>query len=582
MPRERPERHYPVWDIGALFLFRNMPRHRTQTNGAKPVDTTVQLQESVETLRQDNIVLTEQLRTLELALENLDWRQLTWQSQYEFSREGLRIITELARLFYLKNPMLKRGIEVQRLYVWGQGWSVKAKDEAIQEVITNFLDDAKNQVELTGHTARMLKETELRTDGNLFLVWFVNINTGRVRVRSIPMEEIQDIHCNPEDAKEPWYYRRSWNVQTMLPTGGVQTETRQAYYPDWKYNPTSRPSTIGNIPVMWDTPVFHIKTGGFSNWKFGVSEIYAACDWGRAYKEFLEDWASIVRAYRKFAFQLTTPGGKSGIAAAKTKLNTTVGGATGRGLDTNPPPIAGSTFISSPDVTLQPVRTAGATVSAEDGRRILLMVCAAVGLPETFFGDVSVGTLATANSLDRPTELAMRDRQTFWAHIFKQIFDFVLLWAVKAPSGPLAGMGTLVTEVEAGQVEERIDWGETKNHIDIEFPPIINAGLKDQIGAIISSGTLDGKSLAGTVDIVTLTRMLLVALGEDDVDEIMEKLFPGGQVPDWADPAKQHELEQKQFEQQPAAKQSGLQQKEAIREVRSLRDSLYRLMEVAA
>ena len=552
MPRERPERHYPIWDIGALFICL-MPRHRTQTNGAKPVDT--QIIEHNEVLQQDNIVLTEQLRTLELALENLDWRQLTWQFQYEFSREGLRIITELARLFYLKNPMLKRGIEVQRLYVWGQGWSVKAKDERIQEVITNFLDDAKNQVELTSHTARMQKETELRTDGNLFLVWFVNINTGRVRCRSIPMEEIQDIHCNPEDAKEPWYYRRRWNVQTMLPTGGVQTETRQAYYPDWHYNPTNKPPTIGNIPVMWDTPVFHIKTGGFSNWKFGVSEIYAACDWGRAYKEFLEDWASIVRAYRKFAFQLTTPGGKSGIAAAKTKLNTTVGGATGQGLDTNPPPTAGSFFISGDDVKLNPVRTAGATVSAEDGRRILLMVCAAVGLPETFFGDVSVGTLATANSLDRPTELAMRDRQTMWMDIFRQIFDYVLLWAVKAPSGPLAGMGTLVAEVEAGQVEERIDWGETESHIDIEFPPIIDAGLKDQISAIISSGTLDGKQITGNIDIVTLTRMLLSALGEDDIDEILERTFPGGKVPEWADPQKRHELEQKQAEQALVAKQ---------------------------
>lgn len=527
-----------------------MPRRRAaQTNGHTAPDNT-QIAESVEALQQDNIVLTEQLRTLELALENLDWRQLTWQSQYEFSREGLRIITELARLFYLKNPMLKRGIEVQRLYVWGQGWSVKAKDEQIQEIIDSFIDDAKNQVELTGHQARMQKETELRTDGNIFLVFFTNIQTGRVRVRSIPMEEIQDIHCNPDDAKEPWYYRRSWNIQTMLPGGGVQTETRNAYYPDWKYNPTSRPAEIGGYSVMWDTPIYHIKTGGFSNWKFGVSEIYAACDWGRAYKEFLEDWASIVRAYRKFAFQLTTPGGKTGMAAAKTKLSTTVGGTTGQGLDTNPPPTAGSIFIGGTHDMLQPIKTAGATVSAEDGRRILLMVCAAVGLPETFFGDVSVGTLATANSLDRPTELAMRDRQTFWTDIFKSIFDYVLLWAVKAPAGPLAGMATIEREVEAGQVEERLDWGETKNHIDIEFPPVINAGLKDQIAAIISSGTLDGKQPTGNIDIVTLTRMLLVALGEDDVDEIIERSFPGGKVPDWADPAKRHEQEQQRADEQ--------------------------------
>ena len=51
------------------------------------------------------------------------------------------------------------------------------------------------------------------------------------------------------------------------------------------------------------------------------------------------------------------------------------------------------------------------------------------------------------------------------------------------------------------------------------------------VQAIVSAGTLDGKPLAGTIDLPTLTRMLLVALGAPDVDALIEEMFPDGQEP---------------------------------------------------
>lgn len=483
-----------------------------------------------EALLQENADLSERLAALELALESMDWRLLTHQAEQEFSREGLRTITELARVMYLKNPLIKRGVQVQRLYVWGQGMTVRATEPEINEVLQDFLNDPANQVELTGHLAQINKETELQTDGNLFFVLFANRLTGQVRMRSIPFDEIAEVICNPEDGKEPWYYLRRWTQTKLnLTSGATETEQQSAYYPDWRYTPVNQPPSIGSYPVHWDRPVFHVKVGGFSNWKFGVSEIYAAIDWARAYKEFLEDWASIVRAYRRFAFQLSTPGGKSGIAAARTRLGTTLGS----GGETNPAPVTGSTFISGPDVTLQPVRTAGATVAAEDGRRMLLMVAAAVGLPETFFGDVSVGTLATATSLDRPTELAMLDRQKLWADIYWQIIDFVLRWAIKAPRGPLRSFGVVTSVIEAGQIQEKLIWNEgVDDHIDLDWPPIRQSDVTGAVGAIVDAATLKGGTLAGTLDLPTVARMLLVALGEDDIDEIIERLFPDGEVPE--------------------------------------------------
>lgn len=481
-------------------------------------------------LQEANTELSERLAALEFALESMDWRLLTSQTEQEFSREGLRTITDLARVMYLKNPIIQRGVKVQRLYVWGQGVSITAKQEEIQAVIGDFDSDPKNQVELTSHQARMNKETEQATDGNTFFVFFPNAQTGRVRVRTIDFNEIFDILSDPEDAKSPRFYLRQWSVVTYDSNGAIATEMKRAYYPDWRYNPTSKPQSINSAPVMWQSPIYHVKTGGFSGWKFGVSEIYAAIDWARAYKEFLEDWASIVRAYRKFAFQLTTTGGKAGIAAAKTKLSTTLGNA--GSTETNPSPVVGSTFLAGENVNLSPIRTSGATVAAEDGRRILLMVAAASGLPETFYGDASVGSLATAQSLDRPTELMMKDRQSLWMDVLGAIYQYVVLWAVKAPKGALKGLGRIERIPEGDEVAERVVWNADINpHIDIEFPPILSGDTLQRVQAIISAATLDGKTTS-SIDLPTVTRMLLIALGEDDVDEIINRLYPDGQVPE--------------------------------------------------
>lgn len=527
----------------------------------------------VAALQEENAQLTdtleffeERLAELELALEDDDWLRLNDSADTEFSREGLRRITQLARLHYLKHPLIRRAVEVKKLYVWGQGFSVRAADPQIDEVVRAFLDDEKNQAELTDHLARSQKEIDRQTDGNLFFVIFTNQQTGRVRVRSIPFGQIDDVICNPEDSKEPWFYRRVWTQRTAnLSTGTPESVQRIAYYPDWQYTPVNRPDTIGGHPVEWDAPVYHVRCGGFSDWKFGVSELYSAIDWSKAYKAFVEDWLAIMRAYRRFAWQVNTKGGKRGIASAKAKLNSTFGQG-GTTVETNPAPVTGSTFIGTDGNTLQPVKTAGATVSPEDGRRVLLMVMAAVGLPETFMGDASVGSLATAKSLDRPTELMMIDIQTLWKTVFGRLLKHVAHCAVKAPRGSLSGLGQVVSEVEDNQRIERIEWNEDVNPlIDVDFPPLVVEGAKDRVAAIVSAATLDGKAQVGTLPFDALVRMILIALGEDDVDDIMTEMFPDG----WEDDPEHPANRQQSTQPQPTQESSVF-----LEAVRELRDKL--------
>src|SRR4026208_997726 len=463
--------------------------------------------------------LKERIAELEFAAEDAEWLLLgDASSGFEFSRQFVTTITRLARLMKLKNPLVGRGVNVKASYVWARGVNIQAKDETINEVVQAFLDDKQNQTEFTAHAARQDKERELQTDGNIFFVLVPHPQTGHIRVFTIDVDEVTDIITNPANRKASWYYKREWiEVEINFETGETKEVRKNAYYRDWRNKPDMDRKKIGSIDVIEGQFVYHVKTGGFSNWKFGISEIYSAIDWAKAYKTFLENWSTIVAAYARFAFKVTTTGGKTGVAAAKTKLATTVTTTSG---ERNPAPIPGSNIVMQAGNDIEPIRTQGAQTSAEDGRRLLLMVASTFGLPETFFGDVSVGTLATATSLDRPTELMLTDRQTLWADIYHDILDFVLFSAVTAIKGPLRAIGD-VKENDYG--EPYVTFGDAINdRIIVTFPPIVQHSLTEQMTAITQGAPF-------IPDAKELTRMVLTALGENDVDEMIEQLYPEGE-----------------------------------------------------
>src|SRR5258706_13364213 len=95
------------------------------------------LHEHVQTIE----FLTERFAELELALEDSNWVRLSMQADKEFSRDGLRRICTLARLSFLKNPLINHAVMVQAHYVWGQGCNINAVDPQVNVIVQDFLDD---------------------------------------------------------------------------------------------------------------------------------------------------------------------------------------------------------------------------------------------------------------------------------------------------------------------------------------------------------------------------------------------------------------------------------------------------------
>ena len=481
-------------------------------------------------------VFQERIAELEIALEDRGWKRLGgMMNDFQFDRGALDDIIHMSRLYAIKNPAIKRPVNLQAIYVWAQGFTVKSHDPVIDEVVQSFLADPSNLKSFCGHDALMDAERRQRVEGNTFWRFFTNSSTGRVQVRRLPVEEMRAVIKNPDDATEVWFY-----VRSFLKAG----KTVNYAYPDWEFarrrdmEKSSSRDRLGtdeasyraevfkdyddDLTIDWDHPVYHKKTGGFADMDMGIPETYAAIDWARAYKEALEDYKKTIKSLAKWAWKMKSGGGNAQLQAAATALGTTFGTTDDMFPETNPAPVAGSVAAMLARNDLEAVDVSKAAVNPDGFRRILLMAAMAMDMPETYFGAADA-TFATAKSMDRPTELAWRDRQTMWAGIFRDILGIAVEGAAKSSGFPklksdgYADNGTMKLTASGAPV---------KFSVDVKFPPILQVDIKDWMQSLVNFVTMNGQSMQLLNDGPTLLRLALNSLGCEDIEEVVAKFYP--------------------------------------------------------
>lgn len=479
----------------------------------------------VAALEADLAAAQESLADAALAFDDRGWLALDRQVADEMSREGLRRVARVARAMVVTNPLMRRGVNLGICYVWGQGVTVTARapegddtGQDVNAVVQAFLDDPSNQASFTTAQPREELERELKASGNVFLALFTNPTTGRVQVRSVSFDEIDDVITNPEDRDDPWYYRRSWTVtavtpgvdpRTGAPSGGVTaTEQRTAFYPALGYRPGTRPRLIDGHPVVWDAPVLHVSVNRLDGWKFGVGDAYPAIFWARGYKEFLEDWARLVRALSRFAWRVGVRNAKGGAAARDRLAAVPAAAVDGSSL-------AGGAATLGPDQTLEAIPKSGATIDSNSGRPLAAMVAAAFDVPVTMLlcDPGQEGARAVAETLDQPTRLAAEMRRDRWATTLRLVLRHVIEQAVKAPQGPLRGTRRIDPYTGLETVELA---GGQDSTVDVVFPPLVEQDPVARVGAIVSADD------TGRLPAETVARLLLEALGVEDVDELLD------------------------------------------------------------
>jgi hypothetical protein len=488
--------------------------------------------EQLQAAANDLQLLTESLADVELALEDRGWHLLTLNSEREFTRPGLKRAAQLARTMAIVNPLIRRGLNLRTAYVWSGGVQIQARatgqnddntaEQDVNAVVQEFLDDKATRKVLTSAAARETNERTLGTDGIFALALFTKPLSGRVQIREIPSDELEERITNPEDETETWYWKRVWVERSVGRDGVRSSESRTTYYPDIDYRPQpgNRLDRIGGNPILWDAPLAVLNVNGLSTWDFGIGDAFAALPYARSYKEFLEDWVRIVKSLSRFAWRQTAgTKGKAQTAAAAIKSSVQ---PAANGVD----PVGG-VVVGGPGMgSLEAIPKSGATIDSESGRPLAAMVAAAMDVPVTMLlTDPGVtGARATAETLDRPTEDMARLRRDVWADFYRQLLDYVIDQAVKAPRGALQG------------VASRDEWGrevvtlagETERTIEIEWPDLTETPLSELITAIAAAD--ETMKLPPLV----IVKLLLQALGVKDADEILEKLVDDDG--NWVDP----------------------------------------------
>lgn len=465
-------------------------------------------------------VYQENLARLEDSMEAGEWKRIAFNIEREFTRPGLDDITELARAMYLSHPLIKRVVNVTTYYTFGQGVTYKAMSEQIEnEVLKPHLADEGNKREFYSHQATLLTDVDQLVEGNVFMALFTDVK-GNVKLRSFPTREIREIYHKKGDKATITFYRRLWTESYLdEETGVVKQEERQALYPDYLYHPKSKPKMIGRLEVKWDSPIIHKRSGGMKDMQFGIPEVYAALDWARAYRKFLENWHTLVASLAKFAWNATTKGSK--LKAGKEKLRSHLEDS--ETWEDENETVPGGVFLGKPGDKLEAIPKTGAHTSAEDARPSRLMVAAASDLPDTIVsGDVDVGNFATSKTLDRPTWLRMRTRQ-FTERDFRQaIFRYIV-----------------DAKVRAGELPGKVEWEEGGSNsyvvlpddlqeglVKVSFPPILQEDTLDMVKAIIAAATLEGKTEAGTIPPELVSKMLMETLEVEDVEAALEEITP--------------------------------------------------------
>ncbi len=482
---------------------------------------------------------------IELALQNVDWRREINLSWLEFSRWGIQQIILISRLYYVKQPLMRRAIDVIAAYVFGRGVEVTSTDDDANDVLQDFYE--RNRT-LFGPIGRLASQKALSMDGNMFVALFSDTqNKGKVDARKIDATEIQEIVTDPNDSDKEWYFKRQWTARVFDPVkGGSATKTETCWYPALGFEkPANAGDKIGADPIDWSTPILHGKHGGVAKWHFGCPEGYPALEWIKTAARYMQSCATLAASHAQIAWDVTTKGGQAAIEGTKQQLQTQVNSqASGAGnslWDPNTTPLNASMLVKGPGTEWAMVDSRAKGLDPKEGLTYNVYIGNVFGIPPTWLGDMETSNLSTATTLDRPTELGMRARQMWWEDFDTQIAKYVLEVSSKAPSGQLREALTKrkiskVVCIEAPRktlkdgrrvYDEAAKPKDNEIHIRVTFPAIREGDLPNLVKAIAEAMTLDNKGgqILG-IDEKVGVRLMYEAFGVEDAEDVLAEQYP--------------------------------------------------------
>ena len=311
--------------------------------------------------------------------------------------------------------MIKRGMRARIGYIWGEGVTITGSR-------TKQIMD-KNFDRIFSDAAHEEMEGAAGTDGNLFFL----LDKKTQKIIRVPMGQITQHICDPDDTEFVQFLLRVWTVTTLDPgTGTTKTEQRRFWYPTVEYalSGESIPVAINGTPVEQDQVLNHIGFNKQVGWVWGVPDLFPVMFWARAYKEFLESQYTLVKSLARFAFKVTDSRQNSRGSAGKSAA---IKIASMPNMQGNARTDVGATIATPGGLDLTAVNKAGASIDFNAGRPLAAMVAAGLEINlVTIVGESDNSSSSTTEAtIDLPTVKAMRARQGIWGDELAKIFRYL-------------------------------------------------------------------------------------------------------------------------------------------------------------
>ena len=354
-----------------------------------------------DTLQEFDQILREATQQVEqlLGLEDKGWVNLSTTSVIIPDADRRTTVQE-ARLYFLKDPLAHRAVCLMTDYSFGTGISWNCEDKKPSDILSTFWDSPDNKSIFSSKGQRKSSD-KLLIDGEMFFALF-----NETTIRRIDPLEITELITDPDDIENVRFYKRGWT--------DTQGASHTSYYRSFANleNKACQDSLGTSIQKTEDALVYHLAINDLT--QRGNSFLLPALEWIKLYRKFLASRVAVMLALARFAWKAKLKGNQTAVDAAKAVFH-------------EKEVKAGSTEVENEAINLEPIKTdSGASQAYQDGRQIKLQVSAATGWPEQYFGDISIGNLATAKTVELPVQKMCESYQSVWAGVYNDLFQQVL------------------------------------------------------------------------------------------------------------------------------------------------------------
>lgn len=446
----------------AVYVERDMLEH---SNG--------ELQEDVSYMMSEVRELQESLLEISDRFDNIGWTPLEQADDAnELSLETVKKVAKLARAMNMMNPFVKRGVQARISYIWGKGVAFDGV-----ESVSKVMD--LNRKRLFSPQAFEELERALATDGNVFTA--LGVDKATKRSFRIPLDQISGAVSDKDDREYVLMYKRTWQETTTTTNGHVEEKERIEYYPSIEYS-EQRASEGKKMHKSWrghpvsnDFVMHHMSVNKQVGWKWGLPDVMPVIFWARAYKEYLEDNALLVKAYSRLAWQYkSASGGGQQAAASAVRRAPSRDPLTGELKDVGGAAVTGN----GQEIIALPAN--GSTVDFEKGSALAAAIASGLEVSKVVItSDPGAGNRSAAETLDGPTRKAMETRQQLHVERFLDMFHY---WGLKVTE--LGESGASVSEANEAAGRPGKNSGSGRDYVTVSFPPIDSDSTKDRIAAL--------------------------------------------------------------------------------------------------